>query len=91
MSKLEEILGIPCTQLYTDEYLEIAVVNARAEALRDAEADNERLREAGNKMARFISTWQDCLEGVQMTSEDFNENCGLSDWLNARATLVKED
>ena len=54
-------------------------------------AESARLREAGNKMARFISTWQDCLEGVQMTSEDFNENCGLSDWLNARATLVKED
>jgi len=26
-----------------------------------------------------------------MTSEDFNENCGLSDWIKARAALVKED
>jgi len=36
MTKLEDILGIPCTQYYTDEYLERAIATARAEALRDA-------------------------------------------------------
>ena len=36
MTKLEDILGIPCTQYYTDEYLERAVATARAEALREA-------------------------------------------------------
>jgi hypothetical protein len=54
------------------------------------QAENERLWEAGNKMARFISTWQDCLEGVQMSEDDFNKDCGLSDWLKARAALGKE-
>jgi hypothetical protein len=63
----------------------------RAKVLREAEAKNSRLKEAGNKMARFISTWQDCLANVQMSEKDFNTTCGLSDWLKARDALEKED
>ena len=57
------------------------------QSLATARADADRLMEAGNKMARFISTWQDCLSGVQISEEDFNSSCGLSGWQKARAAL----
>jgi hypothetical protein len=58
MSKLEDILGIPCVQYYTDEYLERAIATARAEALRKAA---ERARNAifdfgiGDKATNYYS------------------------------------
>lgn len=43
--------------------------------------------EAAQKMARFISTWKDCLSGVQISEEDFVAECGLSEYREACALL----
>lgn len=39
------------------------------------------------KMAEFISTWEDCLSGVQMSEEDFIAQCGLSEYREAIALI----
>lgn len=47
----------------------------------------EAVKQAGEKMATFIRVWGDCLYGVQMTVEDFKEDCGLEEWAVALAKL----
>jgi acyl-CoA synthetase (NDP forming) len=49
----------------------------------------DALVEAGNKMAEFLATWEDTLAGKQMTQEDFDVDCGLSEWKKALAAHKK--
>lgn len=52
-------------------------------------AERDRLRIAGNKMAYFLRTWADCLSGVQMSDDDFDKDCGLLEWHDARADIAR--
>ena len=46
----------------------------------------EDLRTALETCANFISTWKDCLSGVQMSEADFKAQSGLRE---ARAIIAK--
>lgn len=48
------------------------------------------LVEAANIMRNFISSWADCLAGVQMSHEEFEKNCGLIEYRQALAALEGE-
>jgi hypothetical protein len=52
--------------------------------------EKNQIFDAASKMARFIRTWEDCLSGVQMSEEDFNEDCGLKEWRRAKASVINE-
>jgi hypothetical protein len=52
------------------------------------ESEKKQIFDAASKMARFIRTWEDCLSGVQMSEEDFNEDCGLKEWRRVKASVI---
>lgn len=49
------------------------------------------LENAASKMAGFITSWRDCLEGVQMSEEDFVEDCGLKEWSQYKESYHESD
>lgn len=57
---------------------------AIAAAMRKQEKRIRELETALTKCSGFLSNWQDCLSGVQMTSEYFHSASGLDE---ARALL----
>jgi hypothetical protein len=77
MPNLTDILGVPCNQYYSHEYLEQAIATAQAEALREA-AENEQKEKAiafvkGAKWWEYHSTkgtmWQSDQELAAIEAE----------------------
>lgn len=65
------------------EYLD-GLKKAEAEIAK-LRAEREELIKAGNVMRRFIMSWRDCLDGVQMSEASFIRDCGIDRWNRALA------
>jgi hypothetical protein len=46
----------------------------------DHDAEMREVLESAHKMMNFISTWEDCLSGVQMGEDDFNLWSGINEF-----------
>lgn len=66
-----------------EDLMFIAAAPTMMDVIREQHTESQKKDaqiEAANKMAEFIDAWRSCIEGVQISHDEFAEKSGLREW-----------